>query len=247
LQDALKDLGAETSTQDAAMGEKFSELETIVGGAWEGIKKAVAEPILQYVSDHFKELVGTIETVAGQVRDAIGGMMPSITGMIPKLIEFGGSFITGIVTVFKEGLPLALQLGEVLLTLGQIVMSVLVPAFQLLAQVLELVKSLLEPILGLVTMISAMISGVADAIGGLAGGSGTTSYVDQNGNALAGAGGSGNGGAVNIGSVNVAPVDVDEASSRIAEKIAPALRDALSRHRADLDAAGTRARVKGAG
>jgi hypothetical protein len=103
----LAALGGTVDSSLAAAGDKFGTLETIVDAAWEGIKKSIAQPILQYVADHFDEIVGKVTEVSGEIRGAIGSFMPTLVEMIPSVIELGESVLSVVVPAFKA-------LGDVL-------------------------------------------------------------------------------------------------------------------------------------
>jgi hypothetical protein len=94
FQDIIEGLGGTVNEQEALMGAKFGQLESIVDAAWEGIKKTVAEPILQYVSDHFDEIVGSVQKYAAIIRDnvvtAFDVLGPAISGAWDLFKSLGG-------------------------------------------------------------------------------------------------------------------------------------------------------------
>lgn len=158
LAERFKALNAEVTDADVSMGMKFAELEQTVGAAWEGIKNQISRPILQYVSEHFNDIIGAVMRVAGELRDVIGEVMPTIVGMIPPLLQFGESVITGLVDSFKEAWPRMKEGGAVLLDLAEIVGGVLMTAFHLLQPEMLLCKIVLE---GLIVLIEPVLSGLA--------------------------------------------------------------------------------------
>jgi hypothetical protein len=97
----ITELGGAIGTDLAAAGDKFGALETFVGAAWDGIKKSVAQPILQYVADHFEEILVMVKGVAGQVRQAAGGVGTSIVAAIPDLLKFAGAVASGVVKALQ--------------------------------------------------------------------------------------------------------------------------------------------------
>jgi hypothetical protein len=59
------------SEQDAAIGDQFGKMEIRVGAALNGIKKAAAEPILQFLSDHSQEVSQVVAQTAEAIKTAI--------------------------------------------------------------------------------------------------------------------------------------------------------------------------------
>lgn len=212
LAGTMKELGATVSAEDAAMGQKFGQLETIVGGAWEGIKAAVAQPILQYVSEHFDEIVDSVKAVAGEMRETIGQLMPPIVAMIPTLIEMGSA-----------------------------VADIVVPAFRLLEPVLVAVGGLLQVLLEPIKLVSQGVRDILGDAGGLAGDS-FGSGGGSSGGTSSGSGGR-QGTSVSIDTIHVDPIDTNEATTQIANKLRQPINEAVTRQRADLEAAAAANRV----
>lgn len=148
--DTIKTLGGNTTEEQTKMGAKFGELEGIISAAWAGIQKTVAVPILQFVSEHFDEIVAKVVELAGEIREGLSGAV---------------KFLTPIVKSLWTGLS----------GLGGVVSSILVPAFNILAPVLQIIGGLLSTILDIIgpvlSGIGIIVSGVTDAIG-LTGGDG---------------------------------------------------------------------------
>jgi phage-related protein len=83
----LAELGGTVDEKTAAMADKWGKLETIVGAAWDGIKKTLAQPVLEFVSDHFEEVVGTVESLFGSLKDTIVSAWPAIKFVLEAMLS----------------------------------------------------------------------------------------------------------------------------------------------------------------
>lgn len=223
----LAGLGGTVNASEAAMGQSFSRLEVIVSAAWEGIKKTVAEPILQFVADHFDEIVGQVKAATDQIRGVLAGVGPTIAAAIPQIIQFGASFLTGVVEVFKTFGPVAGSTLSMLLSLAQTVGSVLAPAFAILTPILQLVSATLQIIND---TVGAVLRGIASVITEVTDAVGLTKSTPGFGNsagATAGSGGGAGGTVIQKVEVNVPAVDVKDASTQIADKVRSPLQQGM--------------------
>lgn len=176
LANELNDLGAGVSAGEAAMGEKWGEMEAMFDAAWMGIKKAVAEPIMQLVIDNADEIKQVLKDVVGLVRD-----------LIPIV------------------LPFLKNVADILHIILQATHAILGDSHQMM---------------GSAAMAATGLTGAAQG------------YTDSQ--SFAGGGGSGG---VNIQNVNVGPVDADHATSQIAAKLQPTIRQAVMDQYRQLSAA----------
>ena len=144
LGDVIEGLGGTATEEDAKIGKAFGQMEAIVSAAWLGIKKAVAEPILDAFDGNANDLLDTIEGLASQIREGLSG-------------------------AFEFLAPLVKSTWSALSGLADLVGSVLVPAFNLLKPVLEIVKVLLQTIFDIIgpvlSGIGQVVQGATDSIG----------------------------------------------------------------------------------
>lgn len=123
---ALSDrLGATIGGNLAKSGDSFARLQKIVEMAWSGIKQQVAEPILQFVAEHYNEIVDAIVAGSDFIRSAIDTVGPVVKGlwdMFAGLAEIVGSVLT---PVFKALRPVLEVIAKVLSTIFEIIGKVL--------------------------------------------------------------------------------------------------------------------------
>lgn len=72
LIDTAHQFGAIDDDESGAAGRKWLEMSTEVGEAWEGMKKKLTEPILDYLTDHWDE----IKPVLLDLSDTVGKAIP---------------------------------------------------------------------------------------------------------------------------------------------------------------------------
>ncbi len=73
--DRVARLGGVVSEQDAGLGRSLGELEAYFHAAFDGIQRAVARPVLEYLQAHLEEVEPKIEAAAGAIEGAIGTAM----------------------------------------------------------------------------------------------------------------------------------------------------------------------------
>jgi hypothetical protein len=149
--DTIKELGGMTDKTETEMGKKFGQLEGIFGAAWTGIKKAIAEPILKYFSEHFDEIVEDVKYYAQVIREDVG-----------KAYEYLGPRIEAAWHFFKG--------------LGEVISSVVMPAFKFLAPLLQLTFDLLAKIMDI---IGPILSGIASIVHSVTGGVGPVGAASE--------------------------------------------------------------------
>lgn len=76
-------LGGTIDKDLADAGDKFGTLQTYVSAAWTGIKRAIAEPILKFVADHFEEIKAKIFQFSAAARQFIS------ENVIPAMQKLG--------------------------------------------------------------------------------------------------------------------------------------------------------------
>jgi len=200
LAQELAQLGGTVSTEEAAMGEKWAMMEARFDAAWTGIKKAVAEPIFQFMIEHAGELTTGLKEVTTWLRDGVGAAMEYLGPVIESAFEVARSA--------------AEILGPIVIPMLQIVSTLL----KGIAEALKLIESLLKPVLDTMgSALHAVSEGFAEIFG-----SGS-----QAGGQPVGSGAGGGGGGVQIGQVNLGPVDADAATSQLAAKLQPTIRQAV--------------------
>jgi phage-related protein len=74
----IEELGGGVDDTLASAGDKFGTLRTLVGAAVNGIKTAVAAPLLGALESHFDEAVGYLRTASAAIRQAISTAMAGI-------------------------------------------------------------------------------------------------------------------------------------------------------------------------
>lgn len=131
----LMGLGAGFSQAEAQAGDKFGQMLTIIGAAWDGIKKSLAMPIMEFVVENFDQIKTTVIDFATMVKDAIGSVVAPI---------------------LKAVLPLFLSLAEV-------VTAVLGPAFKVLGAILQPVVKIFQVIFDLIAKIISGVAGAIGA------------------------------------------------------------------------------------
>jgi len=110
--------GAKVEEEDAAIGEAWQHYSTQFDAMWEGIKTALAKPILQFLADHIDQIMPKISALEESLADGIGGAMKYIEplaqtawGVLSSLADVIGEEL---VPWFKTLLPLIEAVGEAL-------------------------------------------------------------------------------------------------------------------------------------
>jgi hypothetical protein len=90
LADAMRDASGGIREGSVEAAEKVGELRAIIDAAWTGIQRTVAQPILEFVSQHFEELKGTVIEVAAAARAAVGDvLLPVIRDTLQYVLTHG--------------------------------------------------------------------------------------------------------------------------------------------------------------
>lgn len=132
--DVIERLGGTVSEQQAKMGEKFGELSGIFDAAWEGIKRAVAEPILKVLSDNLDEIVSGVVNFTGVIRTFLQQHAKDIEDFLKRMITQSLVFVDETLPQMKKGLEdLAVSIGK------------LVQGLEALAKAWDLIKGLSNP------------------------------------------------------------------------------------------------------
>jgi hypothetical protein len=69
VREKLEHLSGGVNQHDVEIGNSFNMLEAEVSAAWEGIQKKLAEPALDWISEHQAEIEAGIEKVADTISD----------------------------------------------------------------------------------------------------------------------------------------------------------------------------------
>jgi phage-related protein len=253
LQPLFKQLGANIDEGLAASGDKFGTLQTVVGAAIDGVKNSLARPILDAFAGNFDAIVERIVAFSDTIRPAVEQIGNAIAPLILPAIDVFTSLastIAGGVSAAVAGLgPVLAGVLPLVSGLASVVGAVLVPAFALLTPVLQGVGQALRVIGEIVGGVLSGVGQVVSAItGGLGGGSALSPFADLGGAAVAAGAPAGAGSRTTnytIDGVYVPPIDVNEATSSIAQKVAPHVRDAILRQQDQLSAVEEQAATKG--
>jgi hypothetical protein len=119
LADKIRALGADTSEQDAKMGDGFSQLATIFNAAIEGIEKAAAKPILAELIAHSQDLedglMGLVQTFNKYLPDAITltkGIFEGLYVVLKPVIDAIKIIVDGVNLVRNAGIDVGQAIGE---------------------------------------------------------------------------------------------------------------------------------------
>ena len=212
----IAQLGGETTAAEVATGRSVHQVGELFDAAFEGIKKAVTQPLF----------------------DAFGANLDSI---IASIGDFASGIKSGVATAIEIAKPLVLGLLDAFKGLGSFVGAELGPVFTLLVPVLRTVAQVLGEIF---SIIGKVLGSIGSAISSVSEFFGLSSPSPAAGaspeSSAAGGGGSGN---VNVGAVNVNGVDVATASSVLAAKIQPQIAAAQSEQKNALAAAASGSKV----
>lgn len=106
-------LGGTIDTSLAQAGDKFGTLETYVSAAWTGIKRAVAEPILQYVAAHFEEVRAKIFEFASQAKQFITDFLLPALQKLGQIVQWVAEHWRGLLTVIEAFLAFKVVTGVI--------------------------------------------------------------------------------------------------------------------------------------
>jgi hypothetical protein len=241
LQPIFKQLGANIDEGLAASGDKFGTLQTIAGAALDGLKNSLARPILDTFAGNFDEIVGRITSISSAMMPAFASIGEAVGPLIMPAIDI----ITNLAQVVGPTLSAAFQ------TLGPIMagaMSIFRGVSAVLASYGPAIQEITPIFAALGKVIGTIMDGIGAAIGAAAalatsvrGALGFGMAELAGAGVLATAAGGGGGGRASTtynveNHVYVPPVDQNEATSKIASKVAPAIRDAVDRQRDQMDA-----------
>lgn len=114
IADNLRAVGGLETSASAEAGRSFSELSAYVEGAWEGIKRAVAEPILAGLKAHMGEIVPVLVGLSKFLRDAIEAAFyvigPIVDAVKPAFLEVAHALQGAAVPAFAAVLNAVQQL-----------------------------------------------------------------------------------------------------------------------------------------
>jgi hypothetical protein len=117
---SLKSLGATEDEQSGKAGRSFLTMTTLMEGAWEGIKKAFSDPILDYFSGNLDSMAPMAKTLAADLRE-LGGELaqallpiikeivadwPNISHLLDEAIKGIGTSLPGAIAVAAGGFDL---------------------------------------------------------------------------------------------------------------------------------------------
>lgn len=213
----MKNLGATETEEGGKSGRAFVELGAIASAAWEGVKKAFAEPLL----------------------DKLGGNLDAI---IPKIAAFAEIVREGVTKTLDIAWPVISAVWDVLKDLGTTIGDDLIVSFQLLAPAIQIVADILT---GMLEIIADVLDGFQQLASFISGGALTPAFDASNATGTGSSSDSTSSPTPNIriDALNVEGVDTDAAASQIAAKLQPALRDAYNQQSQQLVQAGTHSKV----
>ena len=163
--DTAEALGAVVDEESVKRGESYKRLEVQVGEAFEGIRRAVAEPILQVLADHMEEIKATIDGASAFIRKVLDVLYSSVSG-----------------DPFARAASVARDLGGVLLAVGDAALKAIAPLVgpdaDLVAGLVRLAADVLVPArraatplltfmaqgLAVVDQVVASVAGAMDAV-----------------------------------------------------------------------------------
>ncbi len=103
LHSIFEQTGAGVTEQDAAMGASFKEFTSVGESAWEGLEKALATPILQYIQEHLPELEQMVVNVADVLKnvlvpiiDIVGTVLQPILSLLEGIVDLIDLVINGV-------------------------------------------------------------------------------------------------------------------------------------------------------
>lgn len=179
----ITDLGGAVDSKLAAAGDKFGTLGTYVSASMDGMKKALAEPILEGLASHFDDILGFLK--GSDFRPLLAEIGSAIGAMIPKALEFGAVIADSLGGAFTTLGPLIRSSVDLVGTLAETVGTILIPVFKLLQPVMEIVASILaeinQAIAGVLQPINEMLGGFGPSPAAAGGGRSPASnnyYVD---------------------------------------------------------------------
>ncbi len=209
----VEGLGGTVNEKEAEMGAAWGKMETLFSAAWTGIKKAIAEPIL--------------EMLVGQSGD-----------LTEKLQELSNWLREGIASAFEVLVPLAKSLWSAFTGVADVLTSVLVPAFNslkdTLSPALELLKLFLEVTADIMHAIGDVTRGVTDFVG--------LSDSSAPGLSRVGATIGRGGGDLHF-QANIEGIDSSKATTEIADKLIPHIHKAEKERKQKLEHAAHNERV----
>lgn len=153
-------LGGTVNDQQAKIGDSWGKIVSYAEAAMDGIKSAVAQPILEYLDAHIQEIIPQLIKFSGKVRQIVGSIVTDvipaglkIVGMISYLIQHIDS-IMKVIGPAVLGLTIAFAVGQ-LTSLG--------------TSLLGLVAKFGAAEAAALSFSAAQRAGLAAGIGGLAG------------------------------------------------------------------------------
>lgn len=119
-------LGGGVSEAEAAMGEHFGRMEAEVSAAWDGLKKSIAEPVLEVISGHLTQMEPVLENVSGMIRSGLTAAVDQMMGVFreaeSQVSGVGGSIGDKLNASIQESLPL---LNDLLVNVAHFAIDVL--------------------------------------------------------------------------------------------------------------------------
>jgi len=229
-------LGGAVSESEAALGDKFGKMETLIKAAMDGIKKALVLPALQLLGDNADEVKKKIMDFSEAAQEWIGKAMEFIKGHVGPAFEKMKQIWAEMAPVAKmlwtDAEPLMSAAVDAVVSIGKLLTSMIKPTLDAIGPILTQLGSLLGPILTQVARLSDWLAKVVEQavelerhtriIGAALGtGGGFGAVAGGAGRAVGGSNSQGGGGQINTGPINVTVqrADVEEIAEAMAKKI----------------------------
>jgi hypothetical protein len=103
MTDMQKALGANVTDENEKQGQSWKEMTVGVSEAFEGIEKAIAGPVLQYVSDHIDDIIQGIKDSATVIKDVAVPAVEGIMLLLEPFIAYGEEVVS-IISDITEGI-----------------------------------------------------------------------------------------------------------------------------------------------
>lgn len=75
----FEDLGAGVDDNLGRAGDKFQTTRTIIDAAWQGVKRTIAEPIMNAVANHFDEIVAVVRKASATIRSVVSNIWEGVS------------------------------------------------------------------------------------------------------------------------------------------------------------------------
>jgi len=140
----MAQFGAGITPEMAEQGGNWEKLTSAWDTMWKGFETSIAAPVMEYVSDHFEQLMSGMIEFSERVRPMLANLGETIVQMLPAAMAFGESLLTTVVPAL-QGL-----------------LTVITPVLQALAKMLELLSGVAPIVAGMA--VGGILGGVPGAV-----------------------------------------------------------------------------------